>query len=62
VPQRNWAQSRCCFAIKDKVWVTGPGGERWEVYTVLTDAEIFGAAPQATGNSDESVCRCCGMG
>ncbi len=28
----------CCYAVQDKVWVTGPGGERWEVYTVLADA------------------------
>jgi catechol 2,3-dioxygenase-like lactoylglutathione lyase family enzyme len=33
----------CCFATQDKVWVTAPGGERWEVYTVLADAESFGA-------------------
>ena len=33
----------CCFATQDKVWVTAPGGERWEVYTVLADAETFGA-------------------
>ena len=32
----------CCFATQDKVWVTGPGGERWEVYTVLADADTFG--------------------
>jgi catechol 2,3-dioxygenase-like lactoylglutathione lyase family enzyme len=39
----------CCFATQDKVWVTGPGGERWEVYTVLADAESFGeAAAEAT--------------
>ncbi|MEI7915788.1 MAG: ArsI/CadI family heavy metal resistance metalloenzyme [Mycobacteriaceae bacterium] len=31
----------CCFATQDKVWVTGPGGERWEVYTVLADSETF---------------------
>ena len=38
----------CCFATQDKVWVTGPGGEKWEVYTVLADAESFGApAPDA---------------
>ena len=24
----------CCFATQDKVWVTGPAGEKWEVYTV----------------------------
>jgi catechol 2,3-dioxygenase-like lactoylglutathione lyase family enzyme len=29
----------CCFATQDKVWVTGPAGERWEVYTVLADSE-----------------------
>ena len=28
----------CCYALQDKVWVTGPGGERWEVYSVLADA------------------------
>src|SRR5438309_10558085 len=24
----------CCYAVQDKVWVSGPGGEPWEVYTV----------------------------
>jgi Glyoxalase/Bleomycin resistance protein/Dioxygenase superfamily len=33
----------CCFAIQDKVWVTGPAGEKWEVYAVLADSESFGA-------------------
>jgi catechol 2,3-dioxygenase-like lactoylglutathione lyase family enzyme len=28
----------CCYALQDKVWVTGPGGEPWEIYTVLADA------------------------
>jgi catechol 2,3-dioxygenase-like lactoylglutathione lyase family enzyme len=28
----------CCYALQDKVWVTGPGGQPWEVYTVLADA------------------------
>jgi hypothetical protein len=35
----------CCFANQDKVWVSGPGGEKWEVYTVLADSETFGASP-----------------
>jgi len=40
----------CCFATQDKVWVTGPDGERWEVYTVLTDSETFsGSAPALPG-------------
>jgi catechol 2,3-dioxygenase-like lactoylglutathione lyase family enzyme len=28
----------CCYAVQDKVWVTGPGSEPWEVYTVTGDA------------------------
>lgn len=32
----------CCFATQDKVWVTGPAGEKWEVYTVLADSDTFG--------------------
>ena len=28
----------CCYAVQDKVWVHGPGGEPWEVYTVKADA------------------------
>lgn len=45
----------CCFATQDKVWVTAPGGERWEVYTVLADSETFGAAPSESGDDV-----CCG--
>jgi len=32
-------QTTCCYAVQDKVWVDGPDGARWEVYTVLADAE-----------------------
>jgi catechol 2,3-dioxygenase-like lactoylglutathione lyase family enzyme len=31
--------SSCCYARQDKVWVTDPAGNRWEVYTVLGDIE-----------------------
>ncbi len=34
------AQTSCCFAVQDKVWVEGPGGEPWEVYTVLADTVL----------------------
>lgn len=30
----------CCYAVQDKVWVGGPGGESWEIYTVLADAVL----------------------
>src|SRR4051794_3328253 len=32
----------CCYAKQDKFWVEGsPGGERWEIYTVLEDSATF---------------------
>jgi catechol 2,3-dioxygenase-like lactoylglutathione lyase family enzyme len=32
----------CCYAKQDKFWVDGaPDGERWEIYTVLEDAEVM---------------------
>ncbi len=31
-------RTTCCYAVQDKVWVDGPDGSRWEVYTVLADA------------------------
>ena len=24
----------CCFALQDKVWITDPDGNRWEIFTV----------------------------
>lgn len=44
--------STCCYATQDKVWVSGPSGERWEIYTVKADSETFGPA-------DESEPTCC---
>lgn len=32
-------QTSCCYAVQDKVWVDGPSGEPWEIYTVLADTE-----------------------
>ena len=29
----------CCYATQDKVWVSGPDRERWEVYTKIADTE-----------------------
>jgi catechol 2,3-dioxygenase-like lactoylglutathione lyase family enzyme len=40
----------CCYARQDKVWATGPGGERWEVYTVTEDSPTF------FGDSEPAAC------
>ncbi len=51
----------CCFVAQDKVWVTGPAGEKWEVYPVLSDAETFGTSPQhLDGSGDSAGGVCCG--
>ena len=65
----------CCYAKQDKVWVDGPSGEPWEIYTVLEDVEMpagqlrtidpeTGATCCATVDADGSVtadaaARCC---
>jgi lactoylglutathione lyase len=48
----------CCFATQDKVWVTGPAGEKWEVYTVLADSDTFGNSSQhlEAGTAEGGVC------
>ena len=46
----------CCFATQDKVWVTAPDRERWEVYTVLADAETFDTAPDLLSDSGNCAC------
>ena len=48
----------CCFATQDKVWVTGPGGEKWEIYTVLADSETFGSSPELLATDPSGGCSC----
>jgi lactoylglutathione lyase len=49
----------CCFATQDKVWVTGPAGERWEVYTVLADSDTFGTSPSPASETANGNGVCC---
>ena len=42
----------CCYAVQDKVWVDGPDRARWEVYTVLADAD----ADASTGPGGDGGC------
>jgi catechol 2,3-dioxygenase-like lactoylglutathione lyase family enzyme len=35
----------CCYAVQDKVWVEGPDAARWEIYTVLADADELVCSP-----------------
>jgi catechol 2,3-dioxygenase-like lactoylglutathione lyase family enzyme len=47
----------CCYALQDKVWVDGPGGEPWEIYTVLEDVEMPAGQLRTT---EPSGAACCG--
>lgn len=46
-------ETTCCFAVQDKVWVSAPDGEPWEVYTVLADAPSMRLIPVA---ADSAAC------
>jgi lactoylglutathione lyase len=47
---RSELETTCCYAVQDKVWVSGPDND-WEIYTVLADAPPEGtsACDAATG-------------
>ena len=52
LPTFTEEDTACCYAVQDKVWVTGPGQEPWEVYVVKGDAGSL-------GRQEGSTC-CCG--
>ena len=41
LPTRTEENTTCCYAVQNKVWVTGPGDEPWEVYIVKGDADTL---------------------
>ena len=49
----------CCYAQQDKVWVDGPSGEPWEIYTVLADVEM--PAGQLRTVDPETGAACCAV-
>jgi catechol 2,3-dioxygenase-like lactoylglutathione lyase family enzyme len=58
----------CCYAVQDKVWVTGPGAEPWEVYVVKSDAEVLAKAAGSVccapagsvdGSAEPAAAACC---
>jgi catechol 2,3-dioxygenase-like lactoylglutathione lyase family enzyme len=52
---RTEENTTCCYAVQDKVWVTGPGQEPWEVYVVKADADTL-VGPDDCGCGDTSCC------
>jgi catechol 2,3-dioxygenase-like lactoylglutathione lyase family enzyme len=48
---RDEMNTDCCYALQDKVWVSDPDGNQWEVFVVLQDDLPERADPSRT---------CCG--
>ena len=52
----------CCYAVQDKVWVSGPEIP-WEIYTVLADADVMhgddGMPAVATQPLEVTSTSCC---
>lgn len=52
-------QTDCCYALQDKVWVTDPDGNRWEVFVV----KVADTAPEknlvANFESNSATSTCC---
>jgi catechol 2,3-dioxygenase-like lactoylglutathione lyase family enzyme len=46
----------CCYARQDKVWVDGPSGESWEIYTVLEDVEMPAGQLRTVDADTGAVC------
>ncbi len=49
-------QTSRCDAVPDKVWVNGPGGESWEVSTVLAAVEMPGGRLRSAARGDSVGC------
>jgi catechol 2,3-dioxygenase-like lactoylglutathione lyase family enzyme len=68
LPTVTEQDTACCYAVQDKVWVTGPGQEPWEVYVVKADADTLERqessacctpAAEATATAQPAGTACC---
>jgi hypothetical protein len=68
LPTVTEEDTACCYAVQDKVWVTGPGDEPWEVYVVKSDADTLdkaagsvccSPAADTTGSTAAAASACC---
>jgi catechol 2,3-dioxygenase-like lactoylglutathione lyase family enzyme len=68
LPTATEEDTACCYAVQDKVWVTGPGAEPWEVYVVKGDADVLhrpadsvccAPAASAADSASSAASACC---
>ena len=53
------ADTDCCYAVQDKVWVTGPGREPWEIYVVKADGTSLENKPAECCTGEGCTSGCC---
>jgi catechol 2,3-dioxygenase-like lactoylglutathione lyase family enzyme len=49
-------QATCCYALQDKVWAHGPGGQSWELYAVLADSPTPDGEPGLSSGTEPMCC------
>ena len=66
LPTATEEDTACCYAVQDKVWVSGPGREPWEVYVVKADSDVLDkatdsacCAPAASAEGAEPAASAC---
>jgi catechol 2,3-dioxygenase-like lactoylglutathione lyase family enzyme len=71
LPVATEEDTACCYPVQDKVWVTGPGAEPWEVYADKADSPLMGEdvipvpaaccapAPAQAGARQDPAPSCC---
>ena len=56
--------SDCCYARQQKVWMTDPDGNHWEIFTVLEQLPVTkplretGCCGPSSDSSNSSICGC----
>jgi catechol 2,3-dioxygenase-like lactoylglutathione lyase family enzyme len=41
LPTKTEESTECCYALQDKVWVSDPDGNAWEVFVVKGEADVM---------------------
>jgi catechol 2,3-dioxygenase-like lactoylglutathione lyase family enzyme len=49
----------CCYALQDKIWVTDPDGNRWEVFVVLDQEDDRQSRTQPRRVEEGTSSPCC---
>lgn len=59
LPTLTESDTSCCYALQDKVWVTDPDGNAWEVFVVKGDADVMGESVEARAGAPAKAKGCC---